>query len=179
MQQIDVERSQEFRKCIECFLCQDVCHVIRDHEENKTAYAGPRFFARSAELEMHPLDTNDRRELLQEEQGLGKCNITKCCTEVCPEHIKITDNAIIPLKERVVDATYDPVAWLGRKIRNRTKRSAEEAAAESPATGPAAVLPSGGLQGIARASTPPTDPPGEMAEVGAAAESHADEAPPG
>ena len=113
MAQIDVERSQEFRKCIECFLCQDVCHVVRDHEENKTAYAGPRFFIRSAELEMHPLDTNDRRQLLQEEQGLGKCNITKCCTEVCPEHIKITDNAIIPLKERVVDAKYDPVAWLG------------------------------------------------------------------
>ncbi|MGA2837739.1 MAG: 4Fe-4S dicluster domain-containing protein, partial [Acidimicrobiales bacterium] len=139
---------QEFRKCIECFLCQDVCHVVRDHEENKTAYAGPRFFIRSAELEMHPLDTNDRRQLLQEEQGLGKCNITKCCTEVCPEHIKITDNAIIPLKERVVDAKYDPVAWLGRKIRNRTKRTAAEAAAEAPATGPAALPPPSGVHGI-------------------------------
>ncbi len=148
MAQIDVERSQEFRKCIECFLCQDVCHVVRDHEENKTAYAGPRFFIRSAELEMHPLDTNDRRQLLQEEQGLGKCNITKCCTEVCPEHIKITDNAIIPLKERVVDAKYDPVAWLGRKIRNRTKRSAADAAAEAPAVGQAAVLPPSGVHGI-------------------------------
>jgi succinate dehydrogenase / fumarate reductase iron-sulfur subunit len=148
MAQIDVERSQEFRKCIECFLCQDVCHVVRDHEENKTAYAGPRFFIRSAELEMHPLDTNDRRQLLQEEQGLGRCNITKCCTEVCPEHIKITDNAIIPLKERVVDAKYDPVAWLGRKIRNRSKRSAAEAAAEAPSIGPAAVLPRGGTHGI-------------------------------
>ncbi len=148
MAQIDVERSQEFRKCIECFLCQDVCHVVRDHEENKTAYAGPRFFIRSAELEMHPLDTNDRRQLLQEEQGLGKCNITKCCTEVCPEHIKITDNAIIPLKERVVDAKYDPVAWLGRKIRNRSKRTADEAAAEAPASGPAAVLPVGGVHGV-------------------------------
>ena len=116
MQQVDVERSQEFRKCIECFLCQDVCHVVRDHEENKTAYAGPRFFIRSAELEMHPLDTNDRRQLLQEDQGLGKCNITKCCTEVCPEHIKITDNAIIPMKERVVDKRYDPLVWLGSKI---------------------------------------------------------------
>jgi succinate dehydrogenase / fumarate reductase iron-sulfur subunit len=141
MQQMDVERSQEFRKCIECFLCQDVCHVIRDHEDNKTAYAGPRFFIRSAELEMHPLDTNDRRQLLQNEQGLGKCNITKCCTEVCPEHIKITDNGIIPMKERVVDAAYDPVAWLGRKIRRRTKRTAAEAAASSPAQGPAAVMP--------------------------------------
>ena len=138
MQQIDIERSQEFRKCIECFLCQDVCHVIRDHEENKTAFAGPRFFARSAELEMHPLDVNDRRELLHHEQGLGKCNITKCCTEVCPEHIKITDNAIIPLKERVVDASYDPVAWLGRKILNRTKRTPAEAAGRRPASGPAA-----------------------------------------
>jgi succinate dehydrogenase / fumarate reductase iron-sulfur subunit len=101
---------------------------MRDHEENKTAFAGPRFFARSAELEMHPLDVNDRRELLQQEQGLGKCNITKCCTEVCPEHIKITDNAIIPMKERVVDAQYDPVAWLGRKILRRHKLTAEEAA---------------------------------------------------
>ncbi len=129
MQQVDVERGQEFRKCIECFLCQDVCHVIRDHEENKPRYAGPRFFIRFAELEMHPLDTNDRRDLVRRRGGIGLCNITKCCTEVCPEHIKITDNAIIPLKERVVDASYDPVGWLGRKIMRRTKRSAEEAAA--------------------------------------------------
>ena len=148
MAQIDVERSQEFRKCIECYLCQDVCHVIRDHEENKTAFAGPRFFARSAELEMHPLDVTDRRAILQKEQGLGKCNITKCCTEVCPEHIKITDNAIIPLKERVVDAQYDPVAWLGRKIRRRTKGTVAEAAATSPATGPAAVQPAVAAHGI-------------------------------
>jgi succinate dehydrogenase iron-sulfur subunit len=148
MQQIDIERSQEFRKCIECFLCQDVCHVIRDHEENKTAFAGPRFFARSAELEMHPLDVNDRREHLRQEQGIGKCNITKCCTEVCPEHIKITDNAIIPLKERVVDASYDPIAWLGRKILGRTKRSAEQASASAAAEGPAAVQPASLVHGI-------------------------------
>jgi succinate dehydrogenase / fumarate reductase iron-sulfur subunit len=119
MMQIDVERGQEFRKCIECFMCQDVCHVIRDHEENKVNYAGPRFFIRYMELESHPLDTNDRRELIQQRMGLSYCNITKCCTEVCPEHIKITDNGIIPLKERVVDAKYDPVAWLGRKILGR------------------------------------------------------------
>jgi succinate dehydrogenase / fumarate reductase iron-sulfur subunit len=129
MAQIDIERGQEFRKCIECFLCQDVCHVIRDHEENKAHYAGPRFFIRFAELEMHPLDTNDRRELVRQKAGLGMCNITKCCTEVCPEHIKITDNAIIPMKERVVDAAYDPVAWLGRKILRRQKASPSEAAA--------------------------------------------------
>lgn len=119
MAQRDVERSQEFRKCIECFLCQDVCHVIRDHEENKEAFAGPRFFIRLAELEMHPLDQADRRDLAQEEAGLGLCNITKCCTEVCPEHITITDNAIIPMKERVVDRKYDPVVWLGNKLFRR------------------------------------------------------------
>jgi succinate dehydrogenase / fumarate reductase iron-sulfur subunit len=120
MQQVDVERSQEFRKCIECFLCQNVCHVIRDHEENKKAFSGPRYFIRAAELDMHPLDSkSDRKEFAQAAQGLGYCNITKCCTEVCPEHIKITDNAIIPMKERVVDRRYDPLVWLGRKILRR------------------------------------------------------------
>ncbi len=120
MAQVDVERSQEFRKCIECFLCQDVCHVVRDHEENKTAFAGPRFFIRAAELAMHPLDTRtDRENFARDQQGLGMCNITKCCSEVCPEHITITDNAIIPMKERVVDRRYDPLVWLGNKIGRR------------------------------------------------------------
>jgi succinate dehydrogenase / fumarate reductase iron-sulfur subunit len=119
MQQVDVGRSQEFRKCIECFLCQDVCHVIRDHEANKPAFAGPRFFIRLAELDMHPLDTADRKDLAQEDLGLGLCNITKCCTEVCPEGIKITDNGIIPMKERVVDRRYDPLVWLGSRIPRR------------------------------------------------------------
>ena len=120
MAQVDVERSQEFRKCIECFLCQNVCHVVRDHEENKEAFAGPRFLMRIAELDMHPLGRRwTARSPAQEEHGLGMCNITKCCTEVCPEHIKITDNALIPLKERVVDRKYDPMAWLGRKLSGR------------------------------------------------------------
>ena len=120
MAQVDVERSQEFRKCIECFLCQNTCHVIRDHEENKESFSGPRFFIRMAELDMHPLDTiKNRKQMAQEEHGLGMCNITKCCTEVCPEHIKITDNAIIPMKERVVDVKYDPLRWLGSKIRKK------------------------------------------------------------
>ncbi|MEU6327538.1 succinate dehydrogenase/fumarate reductase iron-sulfur subunit [Streptomyces sp. NPDC047049] len=124
MQQEDVGRSQEFRKCIECFLCQDTCHVVRDHEENKEAFAGPRFLMRIAELDMHPLDTApqaglDRKRAAQDEHGLGYCNITKCCTEVCPEHIKITDNALIPLKERAADRKYDPLVWLGNKIRRR------------------------------------------------------------
>lgn len=119
MQQIDVERSQEFRKCIECFLCQDVCHVVRDHEDNKPAFSGPRFLMRLAELDLHPLDTVDRKAFAADQAGLGLCNITKCCTEVCPEGIHITDNALIPLKERVVDRRYDPLVWLGSKIRRR------------------------------------------------------------
>jgi succinate dehydrogenase / fumarate reductase iron-sulfur subunit len=121
MQQVDVERSQEFRKCIECFLCNNTCHVVRDHEENKESFAGPRFLMRVAELEMHPLDEGDRVQEAQSSHGLGLCNITKCCTEVCPEHIKITDNALIPMKERVADRRYDPIVWLGNKLfRNKS-----------------------------------------------------------
>jgi len=116
MYQEEVERVQEFHKCIECFLCQNVCHVIRDHDENKEAFSGPRFFVRLAALEMHPLDTNERIDLIRAKHGLGFCNITKCCTEVCPEDIHITDNAIIPLKERAVTEFYDPLAWAKRRI---------------------------------------------------------------
>jgi succinate dehydrogenase / fumarate reductase iron-sulfur subunit len=119
MQQVDVERSQEFRKCIECFLCQNTCHAVRDHEDNKEHFAGPRFLMRVAELDMHPLDGRERRNEAQEDHGLGFCNITKCCTEVCPEHIKITDNALIPMKERVAGRKYDPLVWLGNKIARR------------------------------------------------------------
>lgn len=119
MQQVDVERSQEFRKCIECFLCQNVCHVVRDHEDNKSAFAGPRYLMRIAELEMHPLDVADRRDAAQDRHGLGLCNITKCCTEVCPENIHITDNALIPMKERVAGRRYDPIVWLGNKLFRR------------------------------------------------------------
>ena len=121
MDQLDVERSQEFRKCIECFLCQDTCHVIRDHEDNKESFSGPRFLMRIAELDMHPLDTVDRKDFAREEAGLGYCNITKCCSEVCPEGIHLTDNGIIPLKERVVDRKFDPLTWLGSKIGRRPR----------------------------------------------------------
>jgi len=120
MSQEDIDRVQEFRKCIECFLCQNVCHVLRNHEKQEQ-FGGPRFFVRIAGLEMHPLDGLSRTELLKDELGIGLCNITKCCTEVCPEDIHITDNAIIPLKERVVDDFYDPVLWLVRKIRGAGK----------------------------------------------------------
>jgi succinate dehydrogenase / fumarate reductase iron-sulfur subunit len=120
MQQEDIDRVQEFRKCIECFLCQNVCHVVRDHK--KENFAGPRFLIYLAGLDMHPLDTIDRREMLKDDFKLGLCNITKCCTEVCPENIHITDNAIIPLKERVADDYYDPVKWLLRKVTGEKKK---------------------------------------------------------
>jgi succinate dehydrogenase / fumarate reductase, iron-sulfur subunit len=120
MQQKDIDRVQEFRKCIECFLCQDVCHVLRDHAKHDE-FIGPRFLVHAAYLEMHPLDVEDRVPELRREHGIGYCNITKCCTKVCPEHITITDNAIIPLKERVVDEFFDPIGKLV-KIYSRRKR---------------------------------------------------------
>ena len=117
MAQPDVERVQEFRKCIECFLCQDVCHVLREHRLFDT-FAGPRHLVYAAALEMHPLDVDDRIRDLKNAHGIGYCNITKCCTKVCPEGITITDNAIIPLKERVIDRLYDPVAKIFRMLRH-------------------------------------------------------------
>jgi succinate dehydrogenase / fumarate reductase iron-sulfur subunit len=119
IQQSDIDRVQEFRKCIECFLCQDVCHVLRDHQKHDE-FVGPRYFVYTAALEMHPLDTADRVAEVRQAQGIGYCNITKCCTKVCPEHITITDNAIIPLKERVVDEYFDPIGRLV-KIFSRRK----------------------------------------------------------
>ena len=118
MYQYEVERVQELRKCIECFLCQDVCHVIRNHAKFDD-FAGPRFQSRLASLEMHPLDTEDRLEFVKELAGIGYCNITKCCTEVCPEDIMITDNAIIPMKERIADRYYDPIKMLFRVLRGK------------------------------------------------------------
>jgi succinate dehydrogenase / fumarate reductase, iron-sulfur subunit len=111
--QSDVDRVQEFRKCIECFLCQDVCHVLREHSLHEQ-FAGPRHMVYAAALEMHPLDIEDRIGDLKQRDGIGFCNITKCCTNVCPENITITDNAIIPLKERVADRYYDPLKKLIR-----------------------------------------------------------------
>jgi succinate dehydrogenase / fumarate reductase iron-sulfur subunit len=115
MAQADIDRVQEFRKCIECYLCQDVCHVLREHHYHDR-FIGPRFLVHVAALEMHPLDTADRVPELKQAHGIGFCNITKCCTKVCPENITITDNAIIPLKERVVDRYFDPLGRLLRKL---------------------------------------------------------------
>jgi succinate dehydrogenase / fumarate reductase iron-sulfur subunit len=115
MNQADIDRVQEFRKCIECYLCQDVCHVLREHHEH-ARFAGPRYFVHLAALEMHPLDVEDRIEDVRAVHGVGFCNITLCCTKVCPENITITNNAIIPLKERVVDQHYDPLKKLVRAL---------------------------------------------------------------
>ena len=120
MMQKDIDRVQHFRKCIECYLCQNVCHVIRDNDTKKN-FVGPRFMARLASLEMHPYDRADRIPDIKNEHGSGMCNITRCCTEVCPEEIQITDDAIIPLKERVVDRFYDPITILFRKIFGKKK----------------------------------------------------------
>lgn len=120
--QEEADRVQEFRKCIECFLCQNVCHVLREHDE-KSVFGGPRFFVRVAGLEMHPLDDENRLDLLKDQMGIGYCNITKCCTEVCPESIAITDNAIIPLKERLADEFYDPLRKLYKIIFPKKKPS--------------------------------------------------------
>jgi succinate dehydrogenase / fumarate reductase iron-sulfur subunit len=119
MGQSAVDRVQEFRKCIECYLCQDVCHVLRDHKKFD-GFIGPRFLVHAAALEMHPLDVENRTDELREAHGIGYCNITKCCTKVCPESITITDNAIIPLKERVVDEHYDPLRALVRIFRRKS-----------------------------------------------------------
>ena len=124
--QADADRVQEFRKCIECFLCQDVCHVLRDHHLHDE-FVGPRLLVHAAQLEMHPIDAADRVDELKDNHGIGYCNITKCCTKVCPEHITITDNAIIPLKERVVDRHYDPLQMLVRLIRGKKRDSGEPA----------------------------------------------------
>jgi|SRR5687767_1563810 len=118
--QEDIERVQEFRKCIECFLCQDVCHVLRDHALHQE-FIGPRFLVYTAALEMHPLDVEDRVPQLKETDGISLCNITKCCTTVCPEDIRITDNAIIPLKERVVDRYYDPLKKFFRMFERKNQ----------------------------------------------------------
>jgi succinate dehydrogenase / fumarate reductase iron-sulfur subunit len=121
MRQDDVDRVQEFRKCIECFLCQNVCHVLREHDKHEE-FAGPRYFVYTAALEMHPIDSEDRVAEVRQSMGVGFCNITKCCTKVCPEEIHITDNAIIPLKERVVDEYYDPLKRLFDRVVLRRRK---------------------------------------------------------
>ena len=113
--QIEADRVQEFRSCIECMLCVNTCHVMREHQLFDE-FAGPRFFVRLANLEMHPMDEENRLEMIKDDYGIGYCNITRCCTDVCPAGINITDNAIIPLKERIVTEYYDPIAMIAKKI---------------------------------------------------------------
>ncbi|MEC7722687.1 MAG: 4Fe-4S dicluster domain-containing protein, partial [Candidatus Thermoplasmatota archaeon] len=119
--QTEAHRVQHFRECIECFLCVNTCHVLRDHQEFD-AFAGPRNLVRLAQYEMHPLDLEDRIPEIRKEFGVEYCNITRCCTEVCPAGIQITDDAIIQLKERVVDRYYDPLQRIWRTITGKKVR---------------------------------------------------------
>lgn len=100
MYDYDIEIAKEMKKCIECGICQDVCHVLREH---KTDYAGPRFMAKISSREMHPYGSN-QNSATAEKSGIGYCNVTKCCQTACPEKIMITDNAIIPLKEKIAES---------------------------------------------------------------------------
>ena len=157
-QQEDVERAREFRKCIECFLCMDTCHVLRNHE-TEDEFIGPRFLVRAAGLEMHPMDQADRKAFLRHEAGIGYCNINKCCTDVCPEHIRITDNAIIPLKERVADEYYDPFRMLWRKLRGQPAGSASKDAGHAAHVRVAEdETPADSIAGHEAGSEPPTAP---------------------
>jgi hypothetical protein len=107
--------------------------VLRNHGE-LSDYIGPRFMVRYQYLAMHPKDTLDRRGAVRFKGGVGFCNITKCCQEVCPEHIHITDNSIIPLKERVADESFDPVRRAAQKVMGRANQRPKESQ-----TGPGVV----------------------------------------
>jgi succinate dehydrogenase / fumarate reductase iron-sulfur subunit len=110
-----VDRPKEFRNCVEGYLCQDACHMLRDN--HLCCIRNPRFFVYVAKLEMNPIDAGDRVKALKGELDVGYCNITKCCTTVCPEEIKITDNAMIPLRERVLDDFFNPLGGLFKVLR--------------------------------------------------------------
>ena len=64
----------------------------------------------------------DRIPELKKDFGSSMCNITRCWTDVCAEHINLTDNGIIPLTERVIDRYYDPVTIIGRKLFGKKKK---------------------------------------------------------
>jgi len=116
--QEDVDRVQEFASVLSVFFAR-MFAMCCEITISTSSLAGQDFFVRVAGLEMHPMDGVSRTKLLKDELGIGLCNITKCCTEVCPEDIHITDNAIIPLKERVVDEFYDPLFWMCVKFGSR------------------------------------------------------------
>lgn len=114
MWQEDVDDLSVFQRCIECFLCMDVCHVLRVHGGE---YVGPRFVVKLAALNMHPRDGGDRSGFAGE-SGVELCNVTRCCQDTCPEDIPITDDAIIPEKERLISG-LDPVVRLLRSLFGR------------------------------------------------------------
>ena len=111
-QQEDIERVQEFRKCIECFLCQDVCHVLRNHE-TKNEFAGPRYLVRMAGLEMHPMDQGDRVADLKSEPA----SATATSPSAAPRSARSTSRSPTTRSSRSRSAsrigTTTPSGWLG------------------------------------------------------------------
>ena len=101
MKQKDVQEVRELRKCIECFICHDACHVIRDHQKK---YAGPRFVIKAAGFDKHPMDALRNRAAALKEKGIWLCNLSRCCQNLCPEKIRIVDDGIVYAKEGVMDA---------------------------------------------------------------------------
>lgn len=114
----DVARGTQFRKCIECFLCQDVCHVVRQ-QKGLARYMGPRAMVRLAALEAHPKDVLSRTDLLRGPAGIAYCDISRHCQDVCPEQIAIVDAAIFPLKERLGNDYLEPWRALLRTFEER------------------------------------------------------------
>lgn len=123
MHEEEVEQAQQMRKCISCMACYDVCHVLR---EQMKEYAGPRNLVKVASLTYHPKDVLDRSALLDGEGYVELCNVTRCCSSVCPQDINITQDAIIPHKERgVAGDETDPVMRAGKHLRE-TKQAIKE-----------------------------------------------------
>ncbi|MBI4020042.1 MAG: 2Fe-2S iron-sulfur cluster binding domain-containing protein [Candidatus Aenigmarchaeota archaeon] len=105
----EIKRASEFRKCIDCLICHDVCHANRE----KLDYTGPRNLVKVMAQQLHPRNTLDRVPLL-EGAGVNFCNVTRCCQQVCPQEIHITTNGIIPLKEAFISEKGLIARLLGR-----------------------------------------------------------------
>ena len=128
--QEDVDRVQEFHKCIECFLCQDVCHVIRDHEENKTAFAGPALLHRGSPRSRCTRSTpRTAREFIKAQaRASASATSPSAAPRSAPSTSTSPTTRIIPLKERVVDETTTPVVWVLREARRAVTATLDERA---------------------------------------------------
>ncbi len=98
MDEGDIKDTVEMRTCIDCLICHDSCHVLKN---TKLKFLGPRNIVKANSLDTHPMNSLDRTKLVRDE-GIANCNVSGCCTDNCPQEIKITDNANIPMKERSI-----------------------------------------------------------------------------